>query len=60
MVGGVGNFIKRSPAEDSVGCTTLTFDLRSFLSSEWYKTHTNQTVTDVDKAIDALKKSIYN
>jgi hypothetical protein len=36
-VGGIGNFIKTSKAENAVGCTLYEFDLASFLSSAWLK-----------------------
>ncbi len=35
--GGVGNFIKTSEAEGTVGCCLYTFDLAYFMSSAWYK-----------------------
>ena len=34
-IGGVGNFISKSPAPNAVGCSLLTFDYPSFLKSPW-------------------------
>ncbi len=35
--GGIGNFIKTSPAEDAVGCTLYEFNREEFLNSAVYQ-----------------------
>lgn len=36
-IGGIGNFIKVSKADNFIDCVTYEFDLESFLSSLWFK-----------------------
>lgn len=38
-IGGIGNFIKVTPAENTVGCSLLEFDVKSFINSCFFKGH---------------------
>jgi hypothetical protein len=54
--GGIGNFIKVSPAKDAIECSLYEFDLNEFLSSELYK-HTKESyIEDLTKEKDAIEK----
>lgn len=44
-IGGIGNFIKTREAEDAIDCTLYEFNLKDFLSSEWYKDINRQYVS---------------
>ncbi len=47
--GGIGNFIKTSPAEGTVGCSLYEFDLEYFLTSAWYKEVKEQFLVTLKK-----------
>jgi len=69
--GGIGNFIKISPAENAFACFLLTFDKDSFLQSAWFKEqadyhikalgHQIATLSDQQYAIELLveKKQLF-
>jgi hypothetical protein len=57
--GGIGNFIKISPAENSVGCSLLTFDRDSFLQSAWFKEQAYSHIKALAHQINALDDQRY-
>ncbi len=55
--GGIGNFIETKQAEGIVGCLLYTFDLETFLTSEWYNNVKNQYLTLLsDKELELRKE----
>lgn len=44
--GGVGNFIQRTPAENAVDCSLLTFQREEFLASEYFRSHLEFFIED--------------
>ena len=43
-IGEIGNFIKTSVASNAIDCLLYEFDLKYFLSSEYYKSISNQYI----------------
>jgi len=74
-VGGIGNFIKTNPAQNAIDCTELTFDLKSFVSTdnlyftegfnshiEWLKaekTKKEEYLKYLSDSIESLESLIY-
>jgi len=57
--GGVGNFVKVTPSDDFFGCVKYTFDLKSFLSSNYFKDVIESKLIDVKEEIEN-KKNEFN
>jgi hypothetical protein len=56
-IGGIGNFINVTPAEDAVGCSDYTFDLDDFLKSAWFNEVKTNHVHDMSlKLLDLQTK----
>lgn len=53
--GGIGNFIKTSPAENTVECSLYEFDLEYFLRSEWFKEVQSEAVVRLGSELRMLK-----
>jgi hypothetical protein len=45
--GGIGNYIEIEEAKNAVDCSLYTFDLESFLSSDWYIESKEQKLCDL-------------
>jgi hypothetical protein len=58
-VGGIGNFIKTSEAEDAIDCLLYNFDFNALISSKWFKEHTIEYTDELDRKISALKAEYY-
>lgn len=55
--GGIGNFIKTTPAEGAVDCSNYAFDLENFMTSEYFKAIAKEFVEDLrEKKNEADKK----
>lgn len=52
--GGIGSFIKVTPAKDSFNCSLYTFDLDLFLSSLWYKEVHEARCQDLRREVEDL------
>jgi hypothetical protein len=48
-VGGIGNFIKVTPAEDAFGCSEYKFNLKEFLDSDWFFETKREHVRDLEE-----------
>jgi len=57
--GGIGNFIKTSPAENAFTCSLLTFDKDSFLQSAWFKEQADYHIKALGHQIVALSYQQY-
>ena len=51
--GGIGNFIKTKETKGLIGCIEYTFDLESFLQSEWFR---EVRTVEVDTLLIAKKE----
>lgn len=56
--GGIGNFIKVDPAKDSYKCSVYTFDLESFLSSEWFEQAKDFEILTLNAKIEISKSKL--
>jgi hypothetical protein len=54
-IGGIGNFIKVTPAEDTFGCSEYKFDLEYFLQSEWFKETKENSLTRLNRKVVELQ-----
>lgn len=54
--GGIGNFIKTEDAKGAVGCILYKFDLKYFLTSEWYKSIKNEYVSQLAAKVRQVKE----
>lgn len=57
-VGGIGNFIKRAPDAEYIGCVLHSFDLEYFQTSKWYQETYNQYICDLIVSRNNLNISI--
>jgi hypothetical protein len=60
--GGIGNFITISPTKLAVGCVLYTFDLKTLLTTDWFKDIYEQYVSsllDRKKQIEIEYNEIY-
>jgi len=57
--GGIGNYIKYTPAENAIGCSLLTFDKESFLQSAWFKEQVGYYLKELTHQIDSLQDERY-
>jgi len=55
-LGGIGNFIKTSPAEDAIDCLLYEFNLTEFLQSAWYLQIYNAYMDELQCKLEALIK----
>ena len=56
--GGIGNFIKTSETEEAISCLLYTFDLKLFLSSQWFKQVKENYLLDLVEQEKKLNKQI--
>lgn len=56
--GGIGNFIKTSPAKGTVGCSLYKFDLEYFLTSVWYKEVKEQYLVQIEAETIQAEESL--
>lgn len=56
--GGIGNYIKVKPFEPSVDCFEYTFDLQSFLKSQWFKSTITPKIESIKTDIDLANKKL--
>jgi hypothetical protein len=57
-VGGIGNYIKTKEAEEAVDCLEYTFDLNSFLKSNYFKEELKFHVLQCEARLEILKKDL--
>lgn len=56
--GGVGNFIKTSPAINAVNCTEYVLDVENFVNSAWVQEYLEHKINDVDKELQEMEKNL--
>lgn len=58
--GGIGNFIKTSPAENTIDCSLYEFDLEYFLTSKWYIEVKNEHVKALNDRKIEIEKQLFD
>lgn len=58
-VGGIGNFIATQPAKDAVDCLEYTFDLKSFIKTNWFKDIYAQYFEQITKELEQKKQKVF-
>ena len=62
--GGIGNFIDTKSAPNLIGCSEYTFDVKNFMTSEWYKesltTYKIETSIKLNELEESYKKEKSN
>jgi len=51
---GIGNFINTENAPDAIGCSLLTFDLESFLQTNFYKSIETEYLANLLEEVNAI------
>jgi hypothetical protein len=58
-VGGIGNFISiKETSDEFVGCIEYHFDLKEFLTSEYYKDISNCYLQDLNEKVNKLETEL--
>lgn len=55
--GGIGNFIKVEKSDTFIKCVKYKFDLKYFLSSEWFKEYRTARIAEMGDRIKILQKT---
>ena len=57
-IGGIGNFIQTKETTEAFGCIEYSFDLDTFLSSNWFKEMKQLHIEKMSEEVDILKTEL--